>query len=89
MYVVHSLEVSGDTVNESVSVYDSAVSVKPREAFPRSYNISLLRDPVHSAASSLAIGAARAQKIDKNAKLTFSSTVPGVAEMFAEEWMRQ
>ncbi|MEK5415426.1 MULTISPECIES: hypothetical protein [unclassified Paenibacillus] len=86
MHIVHELNIEGETVNECVSVYDSAASVKPRESFPRSYPVNLLRDPFQSAAESLSIGAARAQKLDKNARLTFSSNVPKVAEMFAEEW---
>ncbi|OKP81850.1 hypothetical protein A3844_25020 [Paenibacillus helianthi] len=89
MHIVHELNIEGETVNECVSVYDSAASIKPRESFPRSYPVELLRDPFQSAAESLSIGAARAEKFAKNTRLTFSSTVPGVAEMFAEEWARQ
>jgi hypothetical protein len=84
MHIVHVLNIEGETVNECVSVYDSAVSVKPRESLPRSYPISLLRDPFESAAESLAIGAARAEIFDKNTRLTFSSNIPRVAQMFAE-----
>jgi hypothetical protein len=79
MHIVHVLNIEGETVNECVSVYDSAVSVKPRESLPRSYPISLLRDPFESAAESLAIGAARAEIFDKNTRLTFSSNIPRVA----------
>ena len=86
MYIVHELNIEGETVNECVSVYDSAAAVKPRESFPRSYPVKLLRDPFQSAAESLSICAARAQKLDKDARLTFSSNVPKVAEIFAEEW---
>ena len=89
MHVKHELKIEGETVNEYVNVYDSAVSIKPRESFPRSYPLNLLRDPFQSAAESLSIGAVRAQKLDKNAHLTFSSNIPKVAEMIAEEWTRQ
>ncbi|OZQ66548.1 hypothetical protein [Paenibacillus odorifer] len=86
MHIVHELNIEGGTVNECVSVYDSVVAIKPRESLPRSYPLNLMHDPFQSAAESLAIGAARAEKLDKNARLTFSSNVPKVAEMFAEEW---
>ncbi|OMD44291.1 hypothetical protein [Paenibacillus odorifer] len=88
MHIVHELNIEDETVNECVSVYDSVASVKPLESFPRSYPVNLLRDPFQSAAESLSIGAARALKFDKNARLTFSSNVPKVAEMMAEEWAR-
>ncbi|MNC75491.1 hypothetical protein D3C81_1468910 [compost metagenome] len=88
MHIVHELKIEDGTVNECVSVYDSVVAVKPRESFPRSYPVTLLHDPFQSAAESLAIGVARAQKLDKHAKLTFVSNIPKVAEMFAEEWAR-
>ncbi|MFC6653667.1 hypothetical protein [Paenibacillus rhizoplanae] len=88
MHIVHELKIEGDTVNECVSIYVSAASIKPREALPRSYPVNLLRDPFQSAAESLSIGAAWSRKLDKNAKLTFSSNVPDVAALIAEEWAR-
>ncbi|AKG35649.1 hypothetical protein [Paenibacillus durus] len=89
MHVVHELRIEDEKVLESVSIYDTAASMKPRETLPRSYGIELLRDPVLCAVESLAIGAGVAQNIDKKAAITFRSNIPGAAELFAEEWARR
>lgn len=82
MHIVHELRLEEDKVYESVGIYKTAVSRETVEAFPRSYPITLLSDPVMSAMESFCIAEVRANQLDKVAVHTYYSNIPGAVEAY-------